>query len=82
MHTASIPVYMSVETSSSKNSSPQGDRAILVNLPEWLRRPVGKASELSTVQRIIKQRQIHTICEEGRCPNRAECYAQKTATFC
>jgi lipoic acid synthetase len=50
-------------------------------MPEWLRRPVGKASEISTVQRIIKQRQIHTICEEGRCPNRGECYAQKTATF-
>jgi len=50
-------------------------------LPTWLRRPLGKASELSTVQRIIKQRQIHTICEEGRCPNRGECYAKKTATF-
>ena len=50
-------------------------------LPTWLRRPIGKASELSTVQRIIKQRKIHTICEEGRCPNRGECYAQKTATF-
>lgn len=50
-------------------------------LPKWLRRSIGKASELSTVQRIIKQRQIYTICEEGRCPNRGECYAQKTATF-
>ncbi|WP_039961870.1 lipoyl synthase, partial [Kamptonema sp. PCC 6506] len=50
-------------------------------MPAWLRRPIGKASELSDVQRIIKQRQIHTICEEGRCPNRGECYAQKTATF-
>ncbi|MBD2626683.1 lipoyl synthase [Trichormus variabilis] len=50
-------------------------------MPSWLRRPLGKASEISTVQRIIKQRQIHTICEEGRCPNRGECYAQKTATF-
>lgn len=50
-------------------------------MPEWLRRPIGRASEISTVQRIIKQRQIHTICEEGRCPNRGECYAQKTATF-
>ncbi len=50
-------------------------------MPHWLRRSIGKASDLSTVQRIIKQRQIHTICEEGRCPNRGECYAQKTATF-
>jgi lipoic acid synthetase len=50
-------------------------------MPSWLRRSIGKASEISTVQRIIKQRQIHTICEEGRCPNRGECYANKTATF-
>jgi lipoic acid synthetase len=50
-------------------------------LPGWLRRSIGKASDISTVQHIIKQRQIHTICEEGRCPNRGECYAQKTATF-
>ena len=50
-------------------------------LPSWLKPTIGKASQISTVQRIIKQRQIHTICEEGRCPNRGECYAQKTATF-
>jgi lipoic acid synthetase len=53
----------------------------LISMPDWLRRPIGKASELSEVQKIIKQRQIHTICEEGRCPNRGECYAQGTATF-
>jgi lipoyl synthase len=54
----------------------------LLSLPDWLRRPtLGKASEISTVQQIIKQRQIHTICEEGRCPNRGECYAKGTATF-
>jgi lipoyl synthase len=56
-------------------------RAEIQALPPWLRRSIGTASELSTVQQIIKQRQIHTICEEGRCPNRAECYSQKTATF-
>ena len=50
-------------------------------MPDWLRRPIGKASELSAVQKVIKQRQIHTICEEGRCPNRGECYANQTATF-
>lgn len=53
----------------------------VTSLPSWLKRPIGKASELSTVQKIIKQRNIHTICEEGRCPNRGECYANQTATF-
>lgn len=72
---------MPVETNSPKDSTQTTDRAQWVNLPDWLRRPIGNASDLSTVQRIIKQRQIHTICEEGRCPNRAECYAQGTATF-
>lgn len=60
-------------------SSPPRD--LPQRLPSWLKRPIGRASELSTVQQIIKQRQIHTICEEGRCPNRGECYANQTATF-
>ena len=66
---------------SSHSAHSPSRKSPLASLPEWLRRPIGKASEISTVQQIIKQRQIHTICEEGRCPNRGECYAQKTATF-
>ncbi|NJK33460.1 MAG: lipoyl synthase [Oscillatoriales cyanobacterium SM2_2_1] len=52
-----------------------------LRLPDWLRPSIGTTEDISAVQQIIKQRQIHTICEEGRCPNRAECYAQRTATF-
>jgi len=70
---------MSTEINSSDLS--QQWRSEIASLPSWLKRPIGKASQLSKVQRIIKQRQIHTICEEGRCPNRAECYARSTATF-
>ena len=50
-------------------------------LPEWLRRPIGNVSQLETVQGLVKRGGLHTICEEGRCPNRAECYAAGTATF-
>ncbi len=67
-------------TSSSTNSRQQL-RAELERMPDWLRRPIGNASQISAVQRIVKERQIHTICEEGRCPNRGECYANRTATF-
>ncbi len=70
-----------IDPSAIAPSSQDQWRQEIEALPTWLRRPIGKASELSTVQRIIKQRKIHTICEEGRCPNRGECYAQKTATF-
>ena len=50
-------------------------------LPQWLRSPIGNASELEAVQAVVKQQRLHTICEEGRCPNRGECYASGTATF-
>lgn len=56
-------------------------KTTLVNLPSWLRSNIGNASEISRVQKIVKQRNIHTICEEGKCPNRGECYSQGTATF-
>jgi lipoic acid synthetase len=65
----------------TKTEQRQRLRAELARMPHWLRRPIGNASEISEVQRIIKDRQIHTICEEGRCPNRGECYANRTATF-
>jgi len=67
--------------STTTNSHQNNWRDEVISLPPWLKRPIGKASELSTVQRIIKQRKIHTICEEGRCPNRGECYSNQTATF-
>jgi lipoic acid synthetase len=50
-------------------------------LPEWIRTPIGNASALEGVQTVVKQQRLHTICEEGRCPNRGECYAAGTATF-
>lgn len=62
-------------------AAPHPLRDEIARMPAWLRRPIGNASQISTVQRIIKERQIHTICEEGRCPNRGECYANRTATF-
>ena len=50
-------------------------------LPAWIRRPVGNASAIEQVQALIKTNGLNTICEEGRCPNRGECYAAGTATF-
>ena len=53
----------------------------ILRLPSWIKFPISKASEFERIQRLIKKSNIHTICEEGRCPNRAECYASGTATF-
>ncbi|MGB3495905.1 MAG: lipoyl synthase [Elainellaceae cyanobacterium] len=66
------------QTHSHSRLSAKSER---LQLPPWLRRPIGKSSDISKVQQIVKQRGIHTICEEGRCPNRGECYSNQTATF-
>ncbi len=50
-------------------------------LPQWIRPSIGKVSDIERVQRLVKHQKLHTICEEGRCPNRSECYAAGTATF-
>jgi lipoyl synthase len=78
--------HLSVSIVTSEEPKPLSADALkrseIQSMPEWLRRStLGTASEISQVQQIIKQRNIHTICEEGRCPNRGECYAQGTATF-
>ena len=50
-------------------------------LPRWLQRPLGHAARLEPVQKQVRELRLNTICEQGRCPNRAECYAAGTATF-
>ena len=50
-------------------------------LPSWIKPTIGKVSQIEKVQKLVRQNRLHTICEEGRCPNRGECYASGTATF-
>ena len=50
-------------------------------LPEWLRKDLSPGHEAVKTDALLKELGLHTICESGRCPNRNECYSQKTATF-
>ena len=50
-------------------------------LPRWIKPSIGRVSQLEKVQNLVKEYKLHTICEEGRCPNRGECYSSGTATF-
>ena len=65
----------------NKKRSSHFEKDYPLRLPSWIRFRISKASEFERVQSLIKESNIHTICEEGRCPNRAECYASGTATF-
>jgi len=49
--------------------------------PEWIRvrAPAGEA--LAVTQGVVRRLGLTTVCEEARCPNIGECWAQRTATF-
>ena len=50
-------------------------------LPSWLKRGIIDVESSKTVRDILAQNGLNTVCNEARCPNKAECYAKKTATF-
>ncbi len=49
--------------------------------PQWLkvRLPTGPTYE--NLRRLMRSKQLHTVCEEAHCPNMAECWGAGTATF-
>ena len=49
--------------------------------PEWLKIRLHASEAYGEVERIVKHHSLHTICSSGRCPNKAECWSRRTATF-
>ncbi|TAL16703.1 lipoyl synthase [bacterium] len=49
--------------------------------PGWLKIRPGAGGAYPEVKRVLREQGLHTICEEARCPNRAECWKKGTATF-
>lgn len=49
-------------------------------LPEWLRRPFPTRTTEHTHE-VLGKYKLNTVCESAICPNRAECYSNRTATF-
>lgn len=49
--------------------------------PEWIRTRVPSGAEWKKVDGILARRGLHTVCDEAKCPNKAECWGCGTATF-
>ncbi|MES1213232.1 MAG: lipoyl synthase [Singulisphaera sp.] len=50
-------------------------------LPRWLKRNVPKGNSNHFTARLLEELRLETVCDNAKCPNRMECYSQKTATF-
>lgn len=52
--------------------------------PDWLKisLPTGRDYEnIRDLRRMMRAGELHTVCEEAKCPNLHECWANRTATF-
>jgi lipoic acid synthetase len=49
--------------------------------PPWLRRRLPEAEAFSSVQELLDGLSLHSVCESAICPNLAECFSRRTATF-
>jgi len=49
--------------------------------PDWLKVRIGGGENFSKVKTLLRSAKLHTICEEARCPNIAECFGGGTAVF-
>jgi len=50
-------------------------------LPPWLRKTLPVSAHSAIVQRVLGGFELATVCHSAKCPNRAECFAEGTATF-
>jgi lipoyl synthase len=50
--------------------------------PDWIRvRAASESSRFHDIKRILREKNLHTVCEEASCPNIGECFGKGTATF-
>jgi len=50
-------------------------------LPPWLKIRVPRPDTIKQVEGMMREKSLHTVCESAKCPNLAECWSKKTATF-
>jgi lipoic acid synthetase len=49
--------------------------------PPWLKKRIPPIQEIEKVKAILGHGNLHTVCEEARCPNLGDCFSKGTATF-
>lgn len=53
-----------------------------VRKPEWLKIKLNTNEQYIGLKKMMREKKLHTVCEEAKCPNIHECWAvRKTATF-
>ncbi len=54
---------------------------VLQPKPAWIRTRVVTNERVLRMKRLLREHQLHSVCEEASCPNLGECFSRGTATF-
>lgn len=49
--------------------------------PSWIRAKAHNSPEVIRIKKLLRENNLHSVCEEAQCPNLGECFAHGTATF-
>ena len=49
--------------------------------PAWIRVRAPNSPQVTQLKAVLREHQLHTVCEEAACPNIGECFTHGTATF-
>lgn len=49
--------------------------------PSWIRAKSPARPEVKKLKNVLREHNLHTVCEEANCPNLGECFSGGTATF-
>lgn len=49
--------------------------------PDWIKIKLTTGDNYKEIKNMMRSKTLHTVCEEARCPNIYECWANRTATF-
>ncbi|MBN1378282.1 MAG: lipoyl synthase [Gammaproteobacteria bacterium] len=49
--------------------------------PEWIRARIHASPEVQRIKKLLREMNLHSVCEEANCPNLGECFDKGTATF-
>ncbi len=73
---------LATHTPRTQPLSPDTAPLVIGPRPDWLKVPLSQGPHFKGLKRLMREQQLHTICEEAACPNIGECWGEfRTASF-
>ncbi|WP_084224643.1 lipoyl synthase [Paenibacillus pectinilyticus] len=73
--------YNNIIEKPNKKAGKTVPRKVLERKPDWLKINLKTDENFKEIKSMMRSKTLHTVCEEAKCPNIHECWANRTATF-